>query len=75
MNKTNSSSASSAYAPPVQDIKMNWYDASEEDGNLYAEASALGANQVVLASKTRVQTYLTTKSQGKHIQYSLFHLF
>jgi hypothetical protein len=38
-----------------------WFDTSVEDGNLYARALALGANNVVLATKERTLTYLSVK--------------
>ena len=40
-----------------------WYEENEEAGNMYAKAEAFGASQVVLATKARVETYLTTKTQ------------
>mgnify|MGYP003387828255 CR=1 FL=1 len=38
-----------------------WYDASEDDGDLYAKAQSWGADTVVLATKKRTQTYLSNK--------------
>ena len=55
----------------------NWYDASVEDGNLYARAFAEGANDVVLATKDRTTTFLATK-EGKYPSYqflSIYHKF
>ena len=57
-----------------------WYDNSVEDGTMYARAEGLGASQVVLASKARVEVFLAAKVQGTipifmHLpHFSLFHL-
>jgi len=50
------------------------YDASLEDGNLYARALGLGANSVVLATKERTVTYLSAKesAQGKSLMIIIF---
>jgi len=57
-----------------------WFNASNEDGNLYARAEALGASAVVLATRERTVTYLATKdsaSSGKYphcyCHVSLYH--
>jgi hypothetical protein len=44
---------------------MSWI-ISEDDGDLYSSAKALGADDIVLATKRRTQKYLETKqaSQG-----------
>ena len=49
-------SASATSAP-------SWVE-SDEDGDLYAEALANGANDVVLSVKKRVETYLRVKKSS-----------
>ena len=44
-----------------------WFNASNEDGNLYARAEALGASAVVLATRERTVTYLATNSSSSSV--------
>ena len=46
-----------------------WFNASNEDGNLYARAEALGASAVVLATRERTVTYLATKDSASSGKY------
>ena len=51
-----------------------WFNASNEDGNLYARAEALGASAVVLATRERTVTYLATKDSASSGKYLLLDI-
>jgi len=46
-------------------LDMEWCDASDEDGILYARAEALGASKKVLAKKAMTVAFLSIRESGQ----------
>eukprot|EP00595_Chromulina_sp_UTEXLB2642_P002509 CAMPEP_0196765446 /NCGR_PEP_ID=MMETSP1095-20130614/8877_1 /TAXON_ID=96789 ORGANISM="Chromulina nebulosa, Strain UTEXLB2642" /NCGR_SAMPLE_ID=MMETSP1095 /ASSEMBLY_ACC=CAM_ASM_000446 /LENGTH=58 /DNA_ID=CAMNT_0042123483 /DNA_START=62 /DNA_END=235 /DNA_ORIENTATION=- len=49
---------------------MSWI-VTEEDGDLYAKAKALGADEICLATKRRTEVYIANKSSGNAVKIPL----